>query len=366
MVSVGPPTAFYAGMKWNFGAEPSGWMASARDQLARERGEDAPAPRRWAGLYAGLNAGYGWGATTGVGVLPNGLGDRFASLWNQKILAEEPADDGAAWWGLFQPTAPAIANSGVANVSRNGFVGGGQIGWNYQDESGVVLGAETDFQGTLFRGKGSYNGSLVERAGYIDKPEGGDLESLLITRQIAGGGNVSAGTDWLGTFRGKIGYAITDTLLAYGTGGLAYGNVHASAVHFNTSNLQREDDVGVLSWNYTNPPAFGGASYSGVRAGWSAGGGVEWMFANNWSAKAEGLYYNLGTIDLVSSPLATVCSSQAVNSSPGACARGQAGANRIIGGGLLWASSPVSKVQFDGVMLRAGVNYHFNWGSNLF
>jgi len=366
MVSVGPPTAFYAGMKWNFGAEPGDWMASARDQLAHERGDDKPAQRRWAGLYAGLNAGYGWGATTSVGVSPAGYGDRFADLWNQKILAEEPADDGAARWGLFQPTTMSGANTGVANVSRSGFVGGGQIGWNYQDESNVVLGAEADFQGTLFRGKGSYTGGALERAGYIDKPEGGGLESLLLTRQSVGGGAVSAGTDWMGTFRGKLGYALTDTLLAYGTGGLAYGNVHASAVHFNASTIQREDDVGVVSWNYANPAAIGGASYSGVRAGWAAGGGVEWMFANNWSAKAEGLYYNLGTVDLVSSPLATVCSSQAKNTTAGACARGQAGANRIIPGGLLWANSPVSKIQFDGVMLRAGVNYHFNWGSDLF
>jgi len=366
MVSVGPPTAFYGGMKWSFGAEPGGWMASARDQLARERGDDKPAPRRWAGLYAGLNAGYGWGATTGVGVSPNGYGDRFANLWNEKIIDEEPADDGAAWWGLFQPGAAAFANAGVANVSRSGFVGGGQIGWNYQDESNVVLGAEADFQGTTFRGRGSYSSGLYERAGYIGKPEGGGLEDLVITRQSVGGGAVSAGADWMGTFRGKLGYAITDTLLAYGTGGLAYGNVHASAAHYNTSSIQRENDVGVLAWNYANPAAIGGASYSGVRAGWSAGGGVEWMFADNWSAKAEGLYYNLGAVDLVSSPLATVCSSQAANTSGGACARGASSANRIAAGGLLWANSPVSKVQFDGVILRAGVNYHFNWGSNLF
>ncbi|MGJ0392045.1 MAG: TonB-dependent receptor domain-containing protein [Methylocystis sp.] len=363
MVSVGPPMAFYGGMKWNFGAEPSGWMASARDQLANER-NDAPAPRKWAGLYAGLNAGYGWGATTGVGVTPAGFGDRFAQVWNEKIVSEEPSDDGAAWWGLFRPGA-AGGNIGTANVSRSGFIGGAQIGWNYQDRSNVVLGAEADFQGTLFRGKGSYAGAVGETAGYIAKPEGGGLEDLLITRQSVGGGIVSAGTDWMGTFRGKLGYAITDTLLAYGTGGLAYGNVHASVMHYDTSSIQREDAVGALTWNYANPPAFGGSSYSGVRAGWSAGGGVEWMFADNWSAKAEGLYYNLGAVDLVSSPLVTVCSSQAKNTSAGACARGASGANRIAPGGLLWANSPVTKVQFDGVIVRAGLNYHFNWGSDI-
>ncbi len=366
MVSVGPPTAFYGGMKWNFGAEPTGWMASARDQLAQERGDDKPAPRRWAGLYAGLNAGYGWGATTGVGVSPNGFADRFAGFWNDKISDEDPIGGNAPWWSLFQPTAMSGANTGLANVSRNGFVGGGQIGWSYQDSSNVVLGVEADFQGTLLHGKGSYTGGVFEQAGYIDKSENG-LETLLVTRQAIGGGVVSAGTDWMGTVRGKLGYAITDTLLAYGTGGLAYGAVNASAVHWNASSIQRQnDDTGKLAWSYANPAAFGGSSYSGVRAGWSAGGGVEWMFANNWSAKAEALYYNLGAVDLVSSPLMTVCSSQAKNTSAAACARAASGADRIAPGGLLWANSPVSKIQFDGVMLRAGVNYHFNWGSQLF
>jgi len=364
MVSVGPPTAFFGGMKWNFGAEPSGWLALAPDEPARPSA-DAPAPRRWAGLYAGFNAGYGWGGKTGTRVGPNGFGDRFAGLWNEKIIDEEPPEDNAAWWGLFLPGAAAGANTGYANVSRNGFIGGGQIGWNYQDESNVVLGLESDFQGTLFRGKGSYSGALVENAGYIDKEEDDDLESLVLTRQSIGGGIVSAGTRWMGTLRARLGYAVTDTLLAYGTGGLAYGDVHASATHFNTSSIQRQNELGVTAWNYANPAAIGGAAYSGFMAGWSAGGGVEWMFADNWSAKAEGLYYNLGSVDLMSSPLVTTCSSQAANTSAGACARGASSANRIAPGGLLWANIPVTKVVFDGVVVRAGVNYHFNWGADL-
>jgi outer membrane immunogenic protein len=124
--------------------------------------------------------------------------------------------------------------------------------------------------------------------------------------------------------------------------------------------------LGVLAWNYTNPAALGGAAYSGFRAGWAAGGGVEWMFADNWSAKAEGLYYNLGSVDLISSPLVTTCSSQATDTSAGACARGASSANRIAPGGLLWANSPVTKVVFDGVIVRAGLNYHFDWGADLF
>jgi iron complex outermembrane recepter protein len=370
MVSVGPPTAFYGGMKWDFGAEPSGWMALARDDRDHPT-SSAPAPRRWAGLYAGLNAGYGFGATTGVGVTPAAFGDPFATTWNSKFVAELDDPDQVPWWRLFQAGGAALANAGGAQASRSGFVGGGQIGWNYQDESGVVLGVETDFQGAAFRGGGSYTGGVTETAGYLDKPEDDGVETLLLTRQAVGGGGVSAGSNWIGTARGRLGYAFAETVLAYGTGGFAYGNVHASAVHLNVSTLQRVDDDGAggyeVAWTYGNPVSVGAANYSGARTGWTAGGGVEWMFANNWSARAEGLYYNLGTINLVSSPMVTVCSGQAGNTNGTACARsGGAPVGRITPGEMLWASSPVSKVQFDGVMVRAGVNYHFNWGADVF
>jgi len=46
--------------------------------------------------------------------------------------------------------------------------------------------------------------------------------------------------------------------------------------------------------------ALGNASYSNTQVGWTAGGGVEWMFMPNWSAKAEYLYYDLGNISATS------------------------------------------------------------------
>jgi outer membrane immunogenic protein len=35
-------------------------------------------------------------------------------------------------------------------------------------------------------------------------------------------------------------------------------------------------------------------SFSETRAGWTLGGGLEWMFAPHWTHKAEYLYYDLG------------------------------------------------------------------------
>jgi outer membrane immunogenic protein len=75
--------------------------------------------------------------------------------------------------------------------------------------------------------------------------------------------------EWLGTVRGRLGYAM-DRVMPYVTGGLAVGEISA------------------------RPAGFAGASDTNV--GWTIGGGVETAIANNWSAKLEYLYVDLGSI----------------------------------------------------------------------
>ena len=93
---------------------------------------------------------------------------------------------------------------------------------------------------------------------------------------------VQTGLVNFGTVRARAGYLVTPTLLAYVTGGLAYGQTNVNAAMFSV------DTAGVV------PPETGGTSYGSVHAGWTAGAGVEWMFLPNWSAKLEYLYYDLG------------------------------------------------------------------------
>ena len=88
-------------------------------------------------------------------------------------------------------------------------------------------------------------------------------------------------------------------------------------------------------------PGFGSSSYSDTRVGWTVGGGVEWMFIPNWSAKLEYLYYDLGS--------ATTSGAYV------------AGANTA--GALQWAYASTASTRFNGNVVRAGVNYHFNWGA---
>ena len=131
--------------------------------------------------------------------------------------------------------------------------------------------------------------------------------------------------------RGRLGYLATPTLLAYATGGLAYGGVKSSA------NIS-QDNLGIFG---ADPQAFSSSgNYSGTRTGWVVGGGLEWMFAPNWSLKAEYLHYDLGRATYALSALTYY-------------------------GGFtapLYASAPQASTRFNGNIVRAGISYHFSFG----
>ena len=93
----------------------------------------------------------------------------------------------------------------------------------------------------------------------------------------------SAKISWFGTVRGKVGYVI-DTLLLYGTGGLAYGKVSAST-SFNDPSFVPSAIV------------FAG-SHSSTKLGWTAGAGVDYALSGKWTVGAEYLYVNLGSISV--------------------------------------------------------------------
>ena len=193
----------------------------------------------------------------------------------------------------------------------------------------------------LFRSAGLYAGSVTDSS-YFTDDHSGDVYSY--DRSAVGGGKITAGVNWMGTFRARLGYALTPSILAYGTGGLAYGAVRASSTHWISAQTS-ETEPDTQSSLQSMIPGF--SNYTGFRAGWTAGGGVEWMLHDNWSVRAEGLYYNLGAPSLAASPVAAICSGNA-------CAGAATGS-------MLWTNTPITKIQFDGVVARAGVNYHFNF-----
>ncbi len=243
----------------------------------------------WGGWYAGVNAGW--------------------------IRSDDDVSTVATPGPDSPPVIPVGVTEGLAALStgsvpvssKSGFIGGGQVGYNWQFGS-FVTGLETDIQGL----SGLRNsGSVLTAATVVGVP----VASL----QAA-----ETDTKFLGTVRGRIGFLATPTFLVYGTGGLAYGGVSGNVA---------------LAQAGTNGFAgAGAASFSETRVGWTAGGGLEWMFAPNWSAKAEYLHYDLGTTNV---------SWQGIGTASSLFFRGVA------------FQTNTSSFRFDGDFVRAGVNYHF-------
>ncbi len=266
----------------------------------------AGAPSPWAGFYGGFNLG---GVTsTATTVRTNG-----ASIYD---------------WAAGELNMPYGFSSpyrtGSANVSQTGVIGGLQIGYNYQFAPQVILGFETDFQGASAQGSGSF----LSLAGATDKDALTHLQSGVV--------NTSAGLDWMGTARARIGYLVQPSLLVFATGGFAYGGtwaaVNTSGYHWHPGNVVAHP---------ANPVTPTSDYLNQVSVGWAAGGGVEWMFMQNWSAKVEGIYYDLGALAFSGqySPLINPAAPASV---------------AII-------NEATTRVNYQGVVARLGVNYHFSW-----
>lgn len=192
-------------------------VASAADLLARPYTKAPPlqpVPVTWSGCYLGGNIGAGW--------------DRFSA-----------GEVGFA--GVPTPFVDYGSNTGSS------FIGGGQIGCDYQFASNWVIGIQ-------------------------GKTEFGNINS---SNPVAAFPGVTAvfklkNTD---TLTGRLGYTLAPTALAYVKGGAAWSNSYAAA-----------------------STAFGlGETANFSMTGYTVGGGLEWMFAPGWSVFGEYNYLDFGT-----------------------------------------------------------------------
>jgi outer membrane immunogenic protein len=157
----------------------------------------------------------------------------------------------------------AFAGSTIAplptSIDRSGWFAGGQIGANYQIDS-WVLGFEAQASWADFNGSSACTATALPVAA------------------VTGGASCTAKIDALGTVAARLGWAF-DRLLVYGKGGAAWTNdSYQAIISTPISNL-------LFSTNVT-------------RWGWMAGIGVEYAFTDNWSAKIEYNYMDLGNYAL--------------------------------------------------------------------
>ena len=208
--------------------------ASAADLPVKAPAYKAPslvAPS-WAGWYIGANAGW-------VGS-------------NNSINNSSAGPIGALLTGGPIPTS--------VSLNENGFIGGGQVGINWQ-AGNLVYGMEADFDGAS--AKASTTIGPITIAPFVPV-------TTAYSREL----------DWLATFRGRIGITASQAFLLYATGGLAVGQTKVG----NT-----------FICPLCVPAVSTTAQSTNTSAGWTVGAGVEWMFAPHWSLKGEYLYVDLGS-----------------------------------------------------------------------
>jgi outer membrane immunogenic protein len=188
------------------------------------------APQTWTGFYIGGDVGGAWSHTNG------------------------------SWTGL--PSATAFgANPTSGALDGSSFLGGVHAGYNYQFAPTWVFGVEGDWDWTHARGSNSQAWTVFGTA----TPTGGGAATTM-----------NATVDWLASLRGRLGYLVTPNVLAYATGGVAWGDIHYSGTATNPA-------VGYLA----------STAFNNTSDGFVVGGGVEWAMTHNWSLRGEYLFYRL-------------------------------------------------------------------------
>lgn len=198
----------------------------------------------WTGLYLGVNAGW-------------------AGSRNSLSTTVDPASN------MNATARTAITNAGNAQVDSDGFIGGAQVGYNWQVNPSWLLGFEADIDYLSNKATRDTNNVVEPASGRV-------VHSIDEIRY-----------DWLATVRARAGFT-ANRLLVYVTGGLALTQINISKS---------------FSWDFIDGcPLLGGLNNCHVggnnqtRAGWTLGGGLEYAVANNWSIKAEYLYADFGSV----------------------------------------------------------------------
>jgi outer membrane immunogenic protein len=191
--------------------------------LPMKAGPLPPAPVwSWTGFYIGAHVGAGWGEneTTVTGF--------SATVPNNPVIA-------------------GTANFPFNQNSRSGFLGGGQVGYNWQTGM-FVLGVQGDIAGLDVKGT--------------------DPCLVILT--------CTSKSDWLATVSGRLGAVVLDRGLVYVKGGGAWLDTNNSVA------------LGALTIaGRTVVPATNITSGSYTQGGWLLGMGTEWMITPNWTAFVE-------------------------------------------------------------------------------
>jgi outer membrane immunogenic protein len=222
--------------------------ATAADLAVKAPPMVAPVVSSWTGFYAGI-----------------GLGARIVDidgLVNYGTNNGVPLGTGSASCPTPTPNCPGLSFDSTA------FRVSGYLGYNWQVGQQWLVGVEGDF------GWANNNKTTVGAL----YPGGAQVYFLTGRSDDAFG--VKA--DWDASLRARLGFLVTPSVLFYGTGGVAWQHLKATST------------CGSLI--SCIPGAYGPQNITdqSARAGWTLGGGIEWMVAPQWIVRGEYRYADFG------------------------------------------------------------------------
>ena len=210
---------------------------------------------------------------------------------------------GGAWGDNRWTDTFFVTNFNNNNNNNGRFIGGGQVGVNYQIGQ-FVIGGEWD---------GDWAGN--------------NNNSNNVVVLTPGGNNfvVTTNNNWITTVAARFGWA-GDHWLFYGKAGGGW----VANNNFTVTNLNTGVSITCGSFGLTNC----GNNNNNNNGGWLAGAGFEYAFTNNWTVKLEYDYLGLGNRTFVI----------------------PAGAPFLVGDTFTTNNRNVQ-------MVKVGFNYLFNWGA---
>jgi len=278
-----------------------------------------PAVYNWTGCYVGANGGYAWN-------------DR-KSGYRDPNTDTDPIN-GRAPSVFFPPPNVSATIPTPSNTNSSGWVGGGQVGCNWQVDRRIVLGVEADIDALSASGSAATVGPTISftTASNFYQVGSGAVLGLGTT----GTANEQVSARWLSTIRARAGLPVlSDRGLLFLTGGLAIAEVSSSG---SVNIFQANSGFGlptILTWS---------GSSTSTRVGYAVGGGLEYALTGPWTVKGEYLYYDVGQ-----------------NSHPlnlNVIANGT-GTNRA---NLFYPTLGNTVSSVSGSIIRVGLNYRFSSG----
>jgi outer membrane immunogenic protein len=222
----------------------------------------------WTGFYAGADIGAAW---------QNSQTYQFSDPGNAAFASCNQCTF---------PYQPAALTAG----RQSGILGGFHAGYNWQFAPAFVVGGEWDF---------TWANKLNQSA---NAPLFSDATSTFAIVPVPGSIlNFENQTKWLSSLRGRAGYLVTSNLLAYGTGGVAWGRFENAAV---ASCLPPQTANGCVN----SSGGISAFSQDQTKVGYVVGGGIEYQIpTTQFRARLEYLYYGFnngttGTGDWIAVP----------------------------------------------------------------